>query len=94
MQAGHSGQKSGSVSVSRHSVIDPAGETGFLEGFLSATAHGTPEQVIERYRARYELLGSFEAAPAFRFGGVPFEEAEASMRLFAKEVLPELKSWA
>ena len=26
------------------------GATGFLEGFLDATAHGTPEQVIEKYR--------------------------------------------
>ena len=27
------------------------------------------------------------------FGGLPFEEAEASMRLIGKEVLPEVKSW-
>ncbi len=70
------------------------GSTGFLNGFLDATAHGTPEQVIEKYRARWELLGPFEAAPAFRFGGIPFEEAEASMRLFSEVVLPELKSWS
>ena len=69
------------------------GSTGFLDGFLDATAHGTPEQVLARYRARWELLGPFEAAPSFRFGGIPIEEAEASMRLFAAEVLPELKSW-
>lgn len=69
------------------------GGSGFLTGFLDATAHGTPEQVIEKYRARWELLGPFEAAPSFRFGGIPFEEAEASMRLFAAEVLPELQRW-
>ncbi len=70
------------------------GASGFLEGFLDATAHGTPEQVLAKYRARWELLGPFEAAPAFRFGGIPYEESEASMRLFAAEVLPELKSWS
>ncbi len=69
------------------------GESGFLVGFLKATAHGTPEQVIEQYRARWDLIGPFEAAPAFRFGGIPFDQAEASMRLFAAEVLPELHSW-
>jgi hypothetical protein len=69
------------------------GATGFLEGFLDATCHGTPAQIIARYRDRWELMGGFEAAPAFRFGGIPFAEAEASMRLFAAEVLPELKSW-
>ena len=70
------------------------GASGFLDGFLSATASGTPEQVIEKYRARRELMGPFEAAPAFRFGGIPYDEAESSMRLFAAEVLPELKRWA
>jgi hypothetical protein len=30
---------------------------------------------------------------AFHFGGIPCEKAEASLRLFAKEVLPVLKSW-
>lgn len=69
------------------------GASGFLDGFLSATASGSPAQIIERYRQRHELLGPFEAAPAFRFGGIPIEEAEASMRLFAAEVLPVLKSW-
>jgi len=69
------------------------GATGFLDGFLDATAYGTPEQVIEKYRKRRELLGPFEAAPAFRFGGIPIDEAEASMRLFAEKVLPTLKSW-
>lgn len=74
-------------------VLRRIGETGFLKGFLEATASGTPDQILEKYRARYELLGGFEAAPAFRFGGVPYDEAEAGMRLFAAEVLPELKSW-
>ena len=50
--------------------------------------------MIAKYRARWELLGPFEAAPAFRLGGIPYEEAEASMRLFAAEVLPVLGSWA
>ena len=69
------------------------GSAGFLEGFLSATASGTPGQIIDKYRTRRELMGPFEAAPSFRFGGVPYEQAEHSMRLFAAEVLPELKSW-
>ena len=56
-------------------------------------ASGTPEQVIAKYRARWELLGPFEAAPVFRFGGIPYDDAEASLRLFAADVLPELKSW-
>ena len=74
-------------------MLRRVGATGFLEGFLAATCHGTPEQIIEKYRARRELLGDFEAAPAFRFGGIPFDEAKASVKLFAEEVIPELKRW-
>lgn len=69
------------------------GSTGFLNGFLDATCYGTPQQIIDKYRARLDLLGPFEAAPAFRFGGIPFDEAQASMALFAAEVLPELHRW-
>ncbi|MEO5901330.1 MAG: LLM class flavin-dependent oxidoreductase [Ilumatobacteraceae bacterium] len=88
------GMKGYDAYASAATVLQRVGESGFLDGFLKATASGTPEQILANYRARWELLGGFEAAPAFRFGGVPFDEAEASMRLFAAEVLPELKSWA
>jgi alkanesulfonate monooxygenase SsuD/methylene tetrahydromethanopterin reductase-like flavin-dependent oxidoreductase (luciferase family) len=74
-------------------VLRRVGEAGFLAGYLEATAHGTPDQILDRYRARWELIGPFEAAPAFRFGGVPFEEAVTGMRLFAEEVMPVLKTW-
>ncbi len=79
--------------ASASTVLNRVGMTGLLDGFLSATCYGTPEQIIEKYRARRELLGDFEAAPAFRFGGIPFEEAKASVKLFAEEVIPELKRW-
>jgi len=74
-------------------AIRKMGESGFLQGFLSATAYGSPSQIIEKLRERRELIGDFEFAPAFRFGGIPQDQAEASLRLFAAEVLPELHSW-
>ncbi|MEO6570200.1 MAG: LLM class flavin-dependent oxidoreductase, partial [Ilumatobacteraceae bacterium] len=74
-------------------TLQRIGAGGFLRGFLDATAHGTPEQVLGAYRTRWELVGGFEAAPSFRFGGIPYDEAEASLRLFAAEVLPELRRW-
>jgi hypothetical protein len=39
------------------------------------------------------VIGEFELDAAFRFGGIPYDTAEASLRLFAKEVLPVLKTW-
>jgi hypothetical protein len=74
-------------------VLRRMGASGFLDGFLDATCYGTPQQIIDKYRARWDLIGPFEVAPAFRFGGIPYDEAEASMRLFAAEVLPELRTW-
>jgi alkanesulfonate monooxygenase SsuD/methylene tetrahydromethanopterin reductase-like flavin-dependent oxidoreductase (luciferase family) len=79
--------------ASAATVLRRMGETGFMKGFLDATASGTPDHILETYRARWDLLGPFEAAPAFRFGGVPYEDCEASLRLFAAEVLPVLQSW-
>ena len=59
---------------------------------------GGPRNADRRSRccsriARWDLIGPFEACPAFRFGGIPYAEAEASMRLFAKEVMPVFKFW-
>ena len=43
--------------------------------------------------ARRALIGDFELCTSFRYGGIPFEKAEASLRLYADEVLPMLKTW-
>jgi hypothetical protein len=47
----------------------------------------TPEE------ARRAAIGEFELCTSFRFGGTPYELAERSLRLYAREVLPVLKSW-
>jgi hypothetical protein len=54
---------------------------------------GTPETILEKLRWRRELLGDFELNMVVNYGGLPLEEAEKSLRLFSKEVLPELQSW-
>jgi alkanesulfonate monooxygenase SsuD/methylene tetrahydromethanopterin reductase-like flavin-dependent oxidoreductase (luciferase family) len=71
-------------------VLRRVGMIGFLAVFLSATCVGTPEQILEKYRARSDLLGDLEAAPVFRFGGIPFDETVDGTTLFAREVQPEL----
>jgi hypothetical protein len=78
-------------------VLRGAGDAApehFLRSFLKAVAFGTPDEILTALAARRELMGSFELSTCFRFGGIPFEQAEASMRLFAAEVMPELKRWA
>ena len=75
-------------------ALNKMGESGFLAGFLEATAYGTPAQIIETLSARRDLIGDFEFAPAFRFGGLPQDQAIESMKLFASDVLPTLHSWS
>ena len=74
-------------------VLRKVGESGFLQMFMGAATWGTPDMILAKLEQRRELLGSFAHTVAFRDGGIPDEEATASMRLFASEVMPVLQSW-
>ena len=69
------------------------GRDGLVKALLQVAVRGTPDQVLRAYEQRRALLGDFELNSSYRFGGIPLAKAEASMRLFAKEVLPVLKTW-
>jgi alkanesulfonate monooxygenase SsuD/methylene tetrahydromethanopterin reductase-like flavin-dependent oxidoreductase (luciferase family) len=56
--------------------------------YLSVNVWGTPDQIVERLQARRAVIGDHDLTCCFRYAGLPFGEAEASMRLFAAEVLP------
>src|SRR3954451_5067351 len=56
--------------------------------YLDVNVWGTPEQIVERLRVRREVLGDHDLTCCFRYAGLPYADAEASMRLFAREVLP------
>ena len=61
--------------------------------YCSVQTWGTPQMILERLSSRRELLGDFELNLVVNYGGLPSEEVERSLGLFAKEVLPELHSW-
>lgn len=79
--------------VQKASIAKAAGMDGAIAGFMKAAVWGPPDRVLRELEARREVLGEFELNVAFRFGGVPYDVAETSLRLFAREVLPVLKSW-
>ena len=54
---------------------------------------GTPEQVLEKVEFIRDKVGIAGFTPNFSFAGMPVEDAERSVRLFAAEVLPELRTW-
>ena len=74
-------------------IARKGGLEGAVDGFLKAAVWGTPDRILRELEARRGVIGDFELNAAFRFGGIPYEKAEASLRLFAREVLPVLKSW-
>ena len=74
-------------------IARQAGLEGAVKGFMQAASWGTPEKILRGLEGRRALLGTFELNIAFRFGGTPYEVSERGLRLFAKEVLPVLKSW-
>ena len=74
-------------------IARSAGLEGAVEGFMKAASWGTPDKILRGLEERREIVGDFELNVAFRFGGIPLPIAERSLKLFAREVLPVLKSW-
>ena len=74
-------------------ILKAAGKEQSLEDYVSNQATGTPQQILDKLEARRDVLGDFEWNMMLSYSGMPFEEAEKSMRLIGKEVLPEVRSW-
>jgi alkanesulfonate monooxygenase SsuD/methylene tetrahydromethanopterin reductase-like flavin-dependent oxidoreductase (luciferase family) len=52
---------------------------------------GTPDMIIERIQQGQRLCSFEEITLAARFGSMTSQQAEASLRLFAQEVLPSVR---
>jgi alkanesulfonate monooxygenase SsuD/methylene tetrahydromethanopterin reductase-like flavin-dependent oxidoreductase (luciferase family) len=74
-------------------IARKGGLEGAVAGFMQAASWGTPDKILRGLEARRQVVGDFEMNVAFRFGGTPYAVAERGLKLFAKEVLPVLKSW-
>ena len=53
---------------------------------------GTPEQLVEKFRRIQQVTNASEFIAFFKYGAMRLDEAERSMRLFAKEVLPQVQA--
>ena len=74
-------------------IARKGGLEGAVTGFMQAASWGTPEKILRGIEERRRIVGDFELNIAFRFGGTPYEVSKRGLELFAKEVLPVLKSW-
>jgi alkanesulfonate monooxygenase SsuD/methylene tetrahydromethanopterin reductase-like flavin-dependent oxidoreductase (luciferase family) len=66
--------------------------TPFLRGFFDSHPWGTPDQTIKRATELANAFGCEEIMFIFKYGSMPMDAAEKSMRLFAKEVMPALQA--
>ena len=74
-------------------IARKGGLEGAVAGFMQAASWGTPDKILRGLEARRQVVGDFEMNVAFRFGGTPYAVAERGLKLFAKEVLPVVKTW-
>ena len=73
--------------------INALGHDAVIEEFISSNLWGTPDMISAKLRHRREVIGDFEVNGVFSYQSIPYDQVEQNMRLFAKEVAPEVKSW-
>src|SRR5690606_24597363 len=74
-------------------IARSAGLEGAGAGFLQPASGGTPAKILRDLEERRKVVGYYELNDSLRYGGTPYEVSERGLKLFAKEVLPVLKSW-
>ncbi len=77
--------------VSRY--IEEHGMDGAARDFANLMPWGTPDQVLEKLAHLRDVVGMSAVFPWFSYAGMPLADAEASLRLFAREVLPVVQGW-
>jgi len=71
--------------------IAEIGRDGVIDFLTDLAVFGTPEQVYERILHYRELTGMNGFLSILSYSGMPWAEVERNMRLFASQVMPELK---
>ena len=74
-------------------VLREVGLEGAGNGFVEINTWGSPSQIIEKLEQRRELIGDFDLVVQCKYGGLPIDAAQKSMRLFGEKVLPVIQSW-
>ena len=80
-----------SYKAAQQALAAPGGIDAAVRGFIKTQAWGTPEMCFKKLREHHELVGAQGLILVFTYGGIPYDLAERSMKLFAAEALPELK---
>ncbi len=68
------------------------GNDAMTEFFLGIQVWGTPEQCYEKIMTIKNITGAGAFNGVFSYAGMPWDDAETSMHLFAREVMPRLQA--
>src|SRR4029453_8923265 len=90
----HLRQTRGYESYGRMQEIAPAagGIDALLDFFLGIQVWGTPDECYGKILEIRRITGAESFTGIFSFAGMPYDDAERSMRLFAREVRPRLQA--
>ena len=59
--------------------------------YAGVNTFGTPDEIIEKLRSQKEILGcDHDVLVIPKYGSMTQQEAEASIQLFARDVIPRL----
>jgi len=74
--------------------IQQYGTDTVVDYFMNLQVWGTPEQCYEKIVDIHARTGNSHYVGVFSYAGMPYEDAEQNMRLFAKDVMPQLQKLA
>jgi alkanesulfonate monooxygenase SsuD/methylene tetrahydromethanopterin reductase-like flavin-dependent oxidoreductase (luciferase family) len=63
----------------------------FRDMFCKTQVYGTPDQCVEALRNIASTMDAAEFIGIFKYGGMPLEEAQRNMKMFAEQVLPHIQ---
>lgn len=63
------------------------------EAYVESNLWGDPVQILDQLRAKYETFGGIDLGLIASYSDMPYDLVNSSLKLFADEVLPEVKSW-
>jgi alkanesulfonate monooxygenase SsuD/methylene tetrahydromethanopterin reductase-like flavin-dependent oxidoreductase (luciferase family) len=69
-------------------LLRQVGLEAAAEGYASVSLCGTPDQILRKIAGIKDALGDFQLIVIPSFGGLPYDQANRSLELFAKEVMP------
>jgi hypothetical protein len=67
----------------RFAMAREIGMGGIVSAFMEAAVWGTPDRILRKLEERRAIVGDFELATSFRFGGTRFDRAESGLRLYS-----------